>query len=399
MPLFSWFLKKSSDEDYEQVLASLALSIRKRQSQLSEIRLRERRATLFVTTWAFAVWVAYVALWWAGIVGHRSGTRSGVLWGIPVVVGPIIILFTRRIVQLWYARKGDAEEKTLKKLLVQQRNKIEEIKKKTNYYSTKNLLDRYDEGANVGANGATGPRKRGTLPHIQSQGGTGERPNGSNAPNYDQLAPQTPLRGGPQAQPLSPALPLLPAPRKQWYDKLADALLGDDTASTGPSPASRYALICERCFSHNGLVKEDQWEEAQYLCPKCGHFNKSARSRKAGVTSPMTPTTPQSLSPSGASLPHSAVSHGFPSSSASLSTPHSPATSQGIPSSALVSHAEQPLASTRAHESSVKSPLSESTVFVEKDDANDNEQEVAGYDVAQAGESGTDNSMHMEVDS
>jgi hypothetical protein len=26
---------------------------------------------------------------------------------------------------------------------------------------------------------------------------------------------------------------------------------------------SRYALICEKCFSHNGLVKESMWEDAR----------------------------------------------------------------------------------------------------------------------------------------
>lgn len=56
-------------------------------------------------------------------------------------------------------------------------------------------------------------------------------------------------------------IPLAP-PRKQWYDKLADALLGDDEHEIG-SPSSRYALICERCFTHNGLVKESMWEDAR----------------------------------------------------------------------------------------------------------------------------------------
>lgn len=55
----------------------------------------------------------------------------------------------------------------------------------------------------------------------------------------------------------------LPPPRKQWYDKLADALLGDDATTTGPLAASRYALICEKCFTHNGLAREDQWEDAR----------------------------------------------------------------------------------------------------------------------------------------
>ena len=50
--------------------------------------------------------------------------------------------------------------------------------------------------------------------------------------------------------------------RKQWYDKVADALLGDDESPTSAA-ASRYALICEKCFNHNGLVKESMWEDAR----------------------------------------------------------------------------------------------------------------------------------------
>jgi endoplasmic reticulum junction formation protein lunapark len=57
--------------------------------------------------------------------------------------------------------------------------------------------------------------------------------------------------------------PLKPA-RKQWYDKLADALLGDDEEDVGAGRAgSRYALICEKCFAHNGLVKESIWEDTR----------------------------------------------------------------------------------------------------------------------------------------
>ena len=61
-----------------------------------------------------------------------------------------------------------------------------------------------------------------------------------------------------------PATPQRP-PRKQWYDKLADAILGDDDA-TG-SPSSRYALICQKCFAHNGLVKESVWQDTRKSLP------------------------------------------------------------------------------------------------------------------------------------
>lgn len=50
--------------------------------------------------------------------------------------------------------------------------------------------------------------------------------------------------------------------RKQWYDKLADALIGDDDMSMNAS-ANKYALICQKCFTHNGLVKEELWEDAR----------------------------------------------------------------------------------------------------------------------------------------
>ncbi|KAF8521329.1 hypothetical protein JB92DRAFT_2891327 [Gautieria morchelliformis] len=382
MPSFSsWFSKKSSDEDYEQVLASLALSIHKRQTQLSEIRLRERRATLLFTSWALAAWVAYVALWWSGVVGSRGPRRSSVLWGVPVVLGPVVILFTRRIVQLWYARKGNAEEKTLKKLLVEQRNKIEEIKKKTNYYSTKNLLDRYDESVTPGSKASvtSGLQSRGPPASVQPQLQPPSTPNGSTVSSQAPLSPQTPLRSGPQAgpqgQPFSPTLPPLPAPRKQWYDKLADALLGDDAASTGPLPTSRYALICERCFSHNGLVKEEQWEDAQYLCPKCGHFNRSARSRKVGLASP---TSPQSvLSHSGLSTSH-------------LMTPEPQSSQPAVPLS------DSP---SRRDPESLKSPLSESTVFVEKADAENKEGKVVGYNVREEENTQGKHPIPMDVDS
>lgn len=59
---------------------------------------------------------------------------------------------------------------------------------------------------------------------------------------------------------LSPQ-PMAP-PQKHWYDKIADVVLGDDDHEVA-SPSSRYALICERCFTHNGLVKESMWEDAR----------------------------------------------------------------------------------------------------------------------------------------
>ena len=56
------------------------------------------------------------------------------------------------------------QEKHLVTLRKQQREKVEEIKKKTNFYSTKNLIERYDAPATMA------PRPRGATPQAQPQG-------------------------------------------------------------------------------------------------------------------------------------------------------------------------------------------------------------------------------------
>jgi len=275
MSFLTRFFRKANDEDYETVLSTLALDIQKRQVKLSEIRLRERRSTLLVTLYTLAGWVAYVSMWYLSVLPNISGYERSrkfekAVKASPVIIGPVVILFVRRIVQIWYKRKGDAEEKTLQALLKQQRTKVEEIKKKTNYYSTRDLIQKYDESMSsptlhhrpIPVSTQPSTPQRQTLP--PNTNGTPQTPNQRNS-NIHISPSQAPLPIGPV--------------RKQWYDKLADAVLGDDDQIPNPA-SSQYALICEKCFAHNGLVKESMWEDAQYICPKCKHFNPSARTKK-----------------------------------------------------------------------------------------------------------------------
>lgn len=107
MGMFNWFKKvrfflmsdvlsllnklQKEPEDYEEVLSSLALDIQKRQQQLSDIRLREKRTTLLVTIYTFAAWTAYVAVWYSGFLPQFSGggfERAAKVF--PVFLGPIL---------------------------------------------------------------------------------------------------------------------------------------------------------------------------------------------------------------------------------------------------------------------------------------------------------------------
>ncbi|KAF8165987.1 hypothetical protein B0H34DRAFT_794299 [Crassisporium funariophilum] len=310
--------EQKKEDDYETILSNLASDIQKRQLQLSEIRLRERRSTLLVTLYTLAGWVAYVSVWYLNalpVLGNgQNPSMDRALKRLPVVIGPFMILFIRRIVQIWYKRKGDAEEKTLQVLMKKRREKVEEIKKKTNYYSTRDLIQRYDESSP-----SPTPLRQRLIPG-QLPPSTPQRqpvPNNIN-PTLRTPASVTGLQAhlsrnyyhryflihvadSFNVKAVTPPFPTAP-PRKQWYDKLADAILGDDDPNIA-SPSSRYALICEKCFAHNGLVKESMWEDAQYVCPKCNHFNASIRSRRPGSRQSVSPTTSAVTSPLSPALP------------------------------------------------------------------------------------------------
>jgi hypothetical protein len=141
-------------------------------------------------------------------------------------------------------------------LLKEQRSKVEEIKKKTNYYSTRNLIERYDEVE------ASPIRRRAVVSPISQT-----PPPSSMASTSTTFPRPVPVSQPPPVQPQQKA-PLGPS-RKQWYDKLADAVLGaDDEVVPG---ANKFALICEKCFAHNGLMEPDRWLDVrEYLASFLG---------------------------------------------------------------------------------------------------------------------------------
>ncbi|KAF7375067.1 Protein lunapark [Mycena sanguinolenta] len=324
---FIWRLFRSEKPpDDETVLAALASDIHRRQTLLSEIRARERTASTLVTLYTLAAWLAYVGVWYFGFVsGGRGGRTGGVeraARALPVFVGPILILFIRRIVQIWYARKGNAEEKTLQTLLKAQRTKVEEIKKKTNFYETRELLSRYDRdgGGSAPPSGGGGPGSV-SSPNTPQRGSVGPGQGMSGQPNGKRAwlsialsigAPLPSATGAGAGGPAGAAQAIPPPPSQQprgrsWFDALADVLVGPDDTLQIEKEKQKFALICGKCFAHNGLVPEGIWGDAQYTCPKCGHFNPSARSRGllggSGAAASSRPAGQSPTSPSPLSQP------------------------------------------------------------------------------------------------
>ncbi|GAA5861751.1 hypothetical protein JCM3774_002693 [Rhodotorula dairenensis] len=296
---------RPAEPDYDSYLAKLQTQIAARQARLQQIRLRERRANALFITYGLGLWILYALLWWFGVVGGSpyAAWETKALGTAPVILTPVAIICTRRASRFYFRTRQDKEEKTLKHLVKQKQDKVEEIKKKTGYYSTRDLLEKYDEALRKGPPGSvpSTPVKAaipaGKSPASNPVASTPARPGAGtpatpatpqgqirNVPaTGTPVGPGTPSGnpqpwGGASAPGALAAFPTMPPPTphtRSIMDKVADALLGVSPEET--NPYNKYALICAKCFSHNGLCPKDEFEFVQYRCPRCGHFNPRRR--------------------------------------------------------------------------------------------------------------------------
>lgn len=212
----------------------------------------------------------------------------------------------------FYKRRERFEEASLKKLKAKQKAKVEELKKKTSYYTTRNLIERFDESRRDAKTTGASPRNKGELRLRNGQPLT-HRPSAS-TPNA-RIAPST--RPVPVQTPSGHFRPPPPEAKpyeRHWYDRLVDVIVGENEAS----PNSKYALICEKCSNHNGLALPSEIDEIQYTCPRCGFFNKSRRDKRRSLGSGDSPQhSPELDSPTPSPRPQSmyvSSSPGFSSS-------------------------------------------------------------------------------------
>jgi hypothetical protein len=157
-----------------------------------------------------------------------------------------------------------------------QQIKVEELKKKTSYYLTKGLIERYETPTKISTKNEDELRKRigntAVPQNLQTPTkpivGTPQQPYNSN-----RAVSQTPQRQ-PTIRPPNPVPSQnQSSTERTWLDRLMDAIVGEEEG-----PERRYALICEKCFAHNGLVKPEEYVDAsntsllEFRCLKCEHL-------------------------------------------------------------------------------------------------------------------------------
>nr|KAF6495644.1 lunapark, ER junction formation factor [Rousettus aegyptiacus] len=239
---------------------------------------------------------------------------------LPFFAFPLIIWSIRTVLIFFFSKRTERNksfflDEALDDLKSQKKKILEEVMEKETYKTAKLILERFDPeskkakefeppsaGAAVTARPGQEIRQRtaaqrnlSPTPASSSQGPPPQVPV-SPGPPKDTSAP-----GGPPERAVTPALssnmlprrlgspgtsvpgmglhppgpplarPILPRERGA-LDRIVEYLVGD-------GPQNRYALICQQCFSHNGMALKEEFEYIAFRCAYCFFLNPARKTR------------------------------------------------------------------------------------------------------------------------
>lgn len=295
------FKRSDPSANYEKELQVLQTKLAETEKRLLSRRLRLRRTKGLFTLYSLVVYIVYVGIVVAKNQLSRDQLLSGNRLTLGVLLGPPAIYIVRYVIQAVLGRFVSFDEDRIKYLRQQQEGKLEELKQKTGFYSTKAIVDRYE------------PKKKEVKKPAQQQA------NKQNAPTNRRQGVPPPTANVPRNLPPTanvPAVPVVPAPgpgpnvpaavpaipkpvpvsekevlaakqsqdnagvsvapvstgpyQRQWFDRVLDLLVGEDESAA----QNRQALICSKCHNHNGLAPFGKTAaEIRYKCPNCGEWN------------------------------------------------------------------------------------------------------------------------------
>ncbi|KAG1362820.1 hypothetical protein COCNU_10G010390 [Cocos nucifera] len=237
-----------------------------------------------------------------------------VLPALSSVVYSTLVSFTRML-----DRK---DQKTLERLRAERKAKIDELKERTNYYTTQELIQKYDLdpaakaaaatvlasklGADSGLKVCVGDESKNNAPSakssdvvlVQFDGLRNRKQSHARSHNTGssntQVVNETFRESGGDSQEVAVQSQKVVEHFKGsspnnggWIARIAALLVGED-------PSQSYALICGNCHMHNGLARKEDFPYITYYCPHCHALNTSKQSDEHGTASSSGTTSPSS---------------------------------------------------------------------------------------------------------
>ncbi|KAF2644951.1 hypothetical protein P280DRAFT_466202 [Massarina eburnea CBS 473.64] len=311
-----WPFKSSGDAAaFERALSTLTGKVSRATARNDNLRQKSRRVRVMWTLYAGFAYIL-AALLLTLVTGWRN-------WGAyettAVAGGPILIYLSRYALTNYYDWRVTNTDAYIKSLMNEIDATIEKLKEATKYNSTHELLKKYDR--------SPGPKQAPSTPSQLKPPGPGQGPGQAPGPRTGVAPPATaniqrpseqqrpstsPAPGPPSPQPaprtsqsLSPreasgpeadhdnfvpgrltrqysASAIATYTQTHWYDRILDALLGEDETQ----PKNRLALICSECRLVNGQAPPGTHsieDVGRWRCGGCHIWNGKEKTQEGAL--------------------------------------------------------------------------------------------------------------------
>nr|CAD7453000.1 unnamed protein product [Timema tahoe] len=192
--------------------------------------------------------------------------RDQIIYLIPLLVFPILVLCLRRLLKWYYHRKLLHNHDKLSDMRNQKKKLLEEVMEKETYKVAKQILEKFapDQLRKTQVIPAS-PQVRPPLPRPQLA-----LPPGS--------VSEVELRRRSLGQ-----LPHQPGMSTSFNTNSPPhlAIIGQSNGQgySRDGPSNRYALICKQCESHNGMALKEEFEYFSFRCCYCYFWNPARKQR------------------------------------------------------------------------------------------------------------------------
>eukprot|EP00249_Psilotum_nudum_P017203 c26208_g1_i1 orf=473-1717(-) len=297
---------RSSNDDFEKKLKHLS-----KEEAAVHTRLKRRSQAWRKLARALIVYSIIVELLILGIAIITT-RRSELSWHmralrvLPVFAFPAFSALLYSACASYHRMRERNDQKTLDRLRGERQAKIDELKERTNYYLTQQLIQRYDTdpaakaaaasvlasrlGAEAGlkfafesfsqdtTNADLVESNKGNDVEVIDSVGIRRRTKQQRTQSGDQIGLPDVVHDQRKNETMgSPVIfehglqiehHRTTASDGGFIARLAAMLVGED-------PTQCYALICGKCHMHNGLARKEDFPYISYYCPHCHAFNGS----------------------------------------------------------------------------------------------------------------------------
>lgn len=237
---------------------------------------------------------------------------------LPFFIYPVLVWFIRKLLIFLFSKRTERNSEKLEDLKAAKKKILEEVMETETYKNAKLILERFDPEAKKKAELESTPVRSPMTPRPGQeirQRGVPMRPMPMGTPHAMVMTPTpgarpllgpagTPVErvplsapGGPpdrsalSASVLQGAVPRTPSSPMQGMHPpgppLARPILSKDRGAldrvieylVGDGPQNRYALICQQCFSHNGMALKEEFEYLAFRCAYCYFMNPARKTR------------------------------------------------------------------------------------------------------------------------